>query len=99
MSTQGRNTDHNNRGKGKLVKELLRQMLFLVVILLGIVASSLPIALLFGSGDSAGTESQKASEASDAATRSILSDRQQRQRLTVVNDTNRPQHQKRRTAN
>ena len=99
MEVHGRNTERTNQRNREFVKGLVREILFLAAILIGIVVSSLPIALLYQSGDSAGSEPQKVSRSSDADAPSVLSTRQHDQRLTLVNDTNRPQHQKRKTSN
>jgi hypothetical protein len=94
MDIQGRNTD---RRKAKFAKELLRQLLILAMILVGIVASSLPAAFLFQSGDSSASESQKTSDSTDAdhATQLV---RQRSDHVTLVKETN-SQRQRRKVAN
>ena len=95
MDIQGRNAERTDKRKTKFIKELLRQLLILAVILIGIVASSLPAAFLFQSGEST-SESNKAS---DTDTRSLQPIPQQDHRLTFVKDTDRQQRQRQKTAN
>jgi len=95
MDIQGRNTEGTDRSKTKFIKELLRQLLILAMILIGIVASSLPAAFLFQSGDPSGSDSKGVSDADVQALQPL---RTQDDRLTFVKDT-RQQHQKRKTAN
>ena len=99
MDIQGRNIERTDRRKTKFIKELLRQLLILAVILIGIVASSLPAAFLFQSGDSSASDSKKVSEGSDADMHSLLPISQPEEHLTFVKETNRQQHQRRKIAN
>src|SRR4051794_30082461 len=99
MDIQGRTTKHTDRRKTKFIKELLRQLLILAIILIGIVASSLPAAILYQSADNTGSESKKVSEASDANSNLTVSTRQHDERLTFANDTNRRERPKRKIAN
>jgi hypothetical protein len=98
MDIQGRNTERTDRRKAKFIKELLRQLLILAMILIGIVASSLPAAFLFQSGDSSASESRRVSDPSDANAQSTQPVHAQDDRLTFVKNT-RQQHQRRKTAN
>jgi hypothetical protein len=96
MDIQGRNTERTDPRKTKFIKELLRQLLILAVILIGIVASSLPAAFFLQAGESSASESQKASDADNHLLQPIS---QQDDRLTFVKETNRQQHQRRKIAN
>jgi len=97
MNTQGRTAEHTDHTEKKFIRELLRQLLILAIILIGIVASSLPAAILYQSADNTGSESKKVSEASDSNLN--VSTRQHDERLTFVNDTNKRERPRRKTAN
>jgi hypothetical protein len=98
MDVQGRNTERTDRTRTKFIKELLRQLLILAMILIGIVASSLPAAFLFQAEDSSASESKRVPDASDIDAHSLQAVPKQNDRLTFAKDTGR-QHQRRKTAN
>ena len=99
LNYESNKTRVNYRRK-QFVKELLRQILFLIVILIGIVASSLPVAVLLQPSESPSSDIKGVSVSRpDMDQNSEPTDSQSSHTLVLVNDTGRDQRPKSKTAN